>query len=394
MLKDPNLILIFLSGLVIFSYLVDGFTRKIKFPAVIVLIFAGVGLRYLGQLLGAPELDLSQALPVLGTLGLIIIVFEGALEIRFGGGDNKSMGVAALSGLVILLITTLLFAYMIQYISGYSFYDSLLNAVPLGVVSSTVAISGAKGLPRKSRIFITYESTFSDIFGIILFNFLLNNKAMNGDAFGKLGGEILILIIGSILFSFFILYLLKQVSGHTRFFFIIAVLIFTYGLAKSVHLSALFIVLVLGLFLNNADLIPNKWIRKNLVFDGIRNEMENLYTFSSELAFLMRTFFFIVFGYTIDITNLADPDIVLYGGTMVALAILIRAIVLWLLPKRNINPELFLLPRGLISILLFLAVPENSRIAIMEDGILLFVIIATGLFMAAGLIVYKNRDEG
>src|SRR5688572_1498694 len=115
MIADPNIVLIFLSALVIFSYLVDGFTRRIKFPSVIILIFAGVGLRYAGRAFGVPEMDLSQALPVLGTLGLIIVVFEGALEIRFDGSAGRVMGMAAASGFIILMITSVLFAYIIHF---------------------------------------------------------------------------------------------------------------------------------------------------------------------------------------------------------------------------------------------------------------------------------------
>lgn len=394
MITDSNILLIFLSALVIFSYVIDALTRKIRFPAVIILIFTGIALRFFGDIAGVPVADLHLTLPILGTVGLIVIVFEGALEIRFGEKGDKALGIAALSGFVILLISAFVIGYIIHYFTQLPYYNCLVNAIPLSVVSSAVAISSAKHISPKARKFITYESTFSDIFGILLFNFTLNNETVNGYSFGALGMELILLIMVSVLFSFFVLFLLNKIKGHSKYFFIIAVLLLTYALAKSFHLSALFIVLVLGLFLNNADLIPSKKIKKYFVLKDIRDEMHSLYKFSSELAFLLKTFFFIIFGYTIMIQNLGESDVLVYGSLILGVSIIIRLMILIFLPGVHWKPELFFMPRGLISILLMLSIPEAIQIPVVVNGIGLFVILGSGIFMAAGMMITgKGKSE-
>jgi len=76
-------ILIVLPLLVVFSYIFDAIARKTKFPSVILLMFTGIIVRIGTNLYGFTEFKfLDQLIPVLGTVGLILIVLEGASRIR------------------------------------------------------------------------------------------------------------------------------------------------------------------------------------------------------------------------------------------------------------------------------------------------------------------------
>ena len=60
----------------------------------------------------------------------------------------------------------------------------------------------------------------------------------------------------------------------------------------------------------------------------------------------------------------------------------------------NISPELFLAPRGLITILLFYAIPTSIIKDYPEfDGILLFVILFSCLIMTWSLMNDKKKKE-
>ena len=75
-------ILFVLPLLIIFSYIFDSIAKKTKFPSVILLMFTGMLIRLGVDFYGEVELQfLDQLIPVLGTLGLILIVLEGALEL-------------------------------------------------------------------------------------------------------------------------------------------------------------------------------------------------------------------------------------------------------------------------------------------------------------------------
>ena len=73
-------ILFTLPLLIIFSYLFDAFARKTKFPSVILLVFTGILVRIATTLYGYDNFSfLDNLIPVLGTIGLILIVLEGAV---------------------------------------------------------------------------------------------------------------------------------------------------------------------------------------------------------------------------------------------------------------------------------------------------------------------------
>ena len=76
-------ILIVLPLLIIFSYLFDLIARKQNFLSVILLMFTGIFVRVGTTIYGVNEFDfLNNLIPVLGTIGLILIVLEGALELE------------------------------------------------------------------------------------------------------------------------------------------------------------------------------------------------------------------------------------------------------------------------------------------------------------------------
>ena len=58
---------------------------------------------------------------------------------------------------------------------------------------------------------------------------------------------------------------------------------------------------------------------------------------------------------------------------------------------KDISPQLFIAPRGLITVLLFYAIPEEAHVPGFEKGILLFIIIATSLIMTFAMIDDKNK---
>jgi len=54
-------------------------------------------------------------------------------------------------------------------------------------------------------------------------------------------------------------------------------------------------------------------------------------------------------------------------------------------------PELFYIPRGLITILLFYKIPDWLRIEAFDEGVLFFVILATGVILMLGALLYRDR---
>jgi hypothetical protein len=384
--------LIILSGLVIFSYLFDLIGGKTKIPSVILLMCLGIGIKQALDYFGFTVYNFGSILPTLGTLGLVLIVFEGALELRYNRDKNSVIKKSFFSALIILLATSFLITWIIYQISGQDFYRCFVNAIPFCVISSAVAIPAASNMSREKKEFIVYESSFSDILTVVLFNFMVNNRQISVKSFANLGIELSVITIVAISSCLLLLYLIGRLTHHVKSFLVIAILILVYSIGQLYHLSSLIIVLALGLFLNNASQIKIPWFSKHFIYPKLRHDIEQLFQLSSESAFLMRTFFFIMFGYTMDIYQLQKWPILISGGFMLLAIYLIRFLYIKLVSKTDLMPELVLIPRGLISVLLYYSLPPALKIKGVETGLLFVVILGTSIVLSLGLLVTKRQS--
>ncbi len=385
-----------LCGLVISSYLFDLIAGKTKLPSVLLLLFLGITIKQVTLYFNWQIFDFNKILPTLGTLGLILIVFEGALELKYTPEKNAVIKKSFLSALVTLLGTAAMITTLFYYITGSSIYRCIVNAIPFCVVSSAIAIPSASGLQKDKKEFIIYESSFSDILAIIFFNFMLSHNTFSFSAFAGLGAELLTIMIFAVLACVFLLYLIKNITHHVKFFLIISIIILVYAIGQSYHLSALIVVLAFGLFLNNASQINYPWFQRNFIYPTLGHELKQLLQLSAESAFILRTFFFVLFGFTMNMSDLNDLGVIIISIMALVSIYLVRFLVIKLVSKTDMMPELVLIPRGLISVLLFYNLPKNLQLPEMDTGMLFIVILSTSIIMSLGLLTtrkYKSSDS-
>ncbi|MFN4144404.1 MAG: cation:proton antiporter [Runella sp.] len=383
------LLLSIICSLIVYSYLADLVAQNTKIPAVLVLLLSGIGLRFLIDYLQVKTVNFNLILPALGTIGLIMIVFEGALELDYKPHKKTMIKQAFVAALSILVLSTLLIAGIFFYFTQKPFNLCLLNAIPLTVISSAIAIPSVASLMPEQKEFIVYESSFSDILGIMFFNFVATNSTFDFNSVLHLGGETISIVLISLLSCLGLLYLLGRITKHVKFVLIIALLILIYALSRLLHLPALVIVFVFGLFLRNVDLFKNGFFEHFFLYPRYNADMEQLHQLSAESAFLLRTFFFIIFGFTIEISLLGTYEVIQYGLLVTVIMLIVRYALLRYILKRNPTPEVFITPRGLITILLFYSLTDAQHILPSMSGVLLFVVLATSLVMSYGII--RNR---
>ena len=380
-------ILLLLSALVLFSYLFDLFAKKSKIPSVLLLLGSGVGLKYLSDYFGLMLPALDILLSILGTVGLVLIVLEGALELSLTKDKMGLVKSALGSAFFILLFTVGDTAWLFNYLTGQSLQICLVNAVPMGIISSAIAIPSVANLSSKKKEFVIYESSVSDILGIIFFNFVIVNSEFTFTSVAELGLETILMILISIVFSVLLIWMLGKITHHVKFFLIISMLLMVYSIGKFSHLSSLVIVLIFGLAMNNASNVQWPWFRKYFVYSGLKKDLDQFIQLSAESAFLLRTFFFLLFGFSMDLNQLVDPTVLKTGGLVLLIIYGVRALYLKGFARTDLIPELFITPRGLISILLFLSIPADMRLSGDAEGVLLFIIITTSVIMTFGLMI-------
>ncbi len=392
---DAYDVLIFLSGLVIFSYLFDLFARRTRMPSVLLLLGLGISLRGLVDYWGVAVPEVELLLPTLGNIGLILIVFEGALELEYEQSKRTMVRKAFVSALFILLLTTTAIAAVLHYLLDAGWHMSLANAVPLSVISSAVAIPSVGGLVKAQKEFVIYESSFSDILGIILFNFIESNSSFGGAAFTGLGIEVVGVLVLSAIFSIALLWLLGRIKHHVKFFLILAILVLVYAVGKQFHLSSLVVVLAFGIFLANARSVPWSWLRERLIYPDFEKDISQFHSLSRESAFLIRTFFFVLFGFTVLIAEVAHVNVLLLGALLLAVTYLMRAVFLSWALRMELKPLLYVTPRGLISILLYFSLPQELRMSSVGLGLLFVMVLTTCVVMALGLLgATTEKSEG
>ena len=210
---------------------------------------------------------------------------------------------------------------------------------------------------------------------------------------GVFGINIILSVILSVIVSVVLLWILAKTNLDVKFFLIFSLLIVIYESGKMLHLPSLLIILVFGLFINNWQKISWDPLLKFFSKNEVAPLRGFLHSITAESSFLIRTFFFLFFGYTIDIKLINNAEVIWVGSLIVLSLFLIRLLYLKFYFKTKVFPETFFIPRGLITIVLFYKIPQHLKLATFNDGILFFIILSTSIILSVGMIFYKKPNE-
>jgi potassium/hydrogen antiporter len=386
-------IIVSICILLLIAYLFDLSSKHTRIPTVILLLLMGWGVHRVLDLFKIKISDLNPLLPVLGTVGLILIVLEGGLELKLKRENKDILTKSTLSAIIALVLSMLSFGFAFYYFSGGSLMTCFINAIPLCIVSSAIAIPSAENISKDKKTFIIYESSMSDIFGVVLFNFFLVNEFIDFQAVGGFFLEIIIMLAVSIIASSLLALLIKRIDHHVKFLPIIIMIILIYEISKYYHLPALIFILIFGLLVNNINEIKGgiKFLDK-LNTEKLTREVSRFREIVIEFTFLVRTLFFLLFGFIIETKAVIDLKSLIMAGGIVGIILLIRIIYL-AISRLPIIPLLFIAPRGLITILLFISIPLSKRLSFITDSLIIQVILLSTLVMMIGLMFHKKKES-
>lgn len=385
-------IIITICLLLLFAYLFDVSSARTKIPSVILLLILGWGVKQVANLFEISVPNLIPVLPILGTVGLILIVLEGSLELELNKSKLKIIGKSSLMAIFQMLIISFGLAYSFYLFGSSTFKSGLINAIPIAIISSAIAIPSARNLSAHNKEFVTYESSLSDIFGVIFFNFITLNNNLNSEIFGVFLLQLLLMIIVSFVSTLGLAFLLSKIKHHIKFTPIILLIILIYSISKIYHLPSLIFILIFGLFIGNLDELKRFKSITKLKPEILTFEVQKFKEITIELTFMIRALFFLLFGFLIETSELLNTDTLIWAIAITSGIFLIRILLLKIF-KLASNPLFYIAPRGLITILLFLNIPLNQNLSIANKSLILQVIILTALVMMFGLMRHKNKDK-
>lgn len=379
--------------LLLVAYIFDLTSSKTRIPSVILLLLLGWALRQLTNFFKIQLPDFSSMLPILGTIGLILIVLEGSLELELNKSKIGIIKKSFWGSFLSMIASALLLAYLFHTLGDYSFRNSLINAIPFCVISSAVAIPSIRNLKSSDKEYVIYESSLSDILGVLFFNFITVHESFGLLSFGHFGLQVLIITVVSFGATIGLSYLLSKIEHHIKFVPIILLVILIYTVTKIYDLPGLIFILLFGLFIGNLDELKHlKWINKFRP-EELNKEVQKFKELTIEAAFLVRALFFLLFGYLIETSEILNTSTIMWSLLIVFMIFIFRAIQLKL-SKLPLRPLIFLAPRGLITILLFLSINPKYQILLVNKSLTIQLILLTALIMMIGLMTTtQNKTE-
>jgi hypothetical protein len=376
------------SGLLLLAYGIEHFGRRFRVPPVVLLIVVGLVARQVLDALGWKFHWVEPIVPVVGTIGLILIVLEGALDLTVSRERRALILDAAASSLAGFLVSLAAFALMFAGLLGFEPGIAITAAIPFAVVSSSVAIPAAAGLADRTREFVVYESSLSDILGVLVFYAWVSAQgSVEGFAADLLGGGAMSLVV-AVAAGLALFYFINQIVGHVRFLPLLAGLVFLYAIGKELHLSPLIIVLVCGLIINNPNLLTWHAKLRSLQTEAYAQTLREFKGLVAELTFATKSFFFLLLGYWTDVRSMLSIEALLVAVAGIAAILASRWAILRLLRRDGIGQLVWIAPRGLITVLLFLSARETGKLDAFPFGAVMLVVLVT-----SALTAFAHRGE-
>jgi cell volume regulation protein A len=356
-----------LGGLLVLAFGANRLFRWTRIPDVVVLMATGV---LIGPILGWARPDqFKDVTHAFGTLALILILFEGGLDLNIRETVSHFPG-GLLFGVLTYGLTTFFAGLVVSASLGINHRDGLLAGAAIGCTSSTIVLPVLQqwNAEKAVKIILLLESTLGDILGVLTVGFLIHSHQAGGSVVGDfLTGffsQVAISLLVSLLIGFgwsrFLPYLSEQQFWQVLTFSMVLLL---YAGTERLGGSGLLAVLGFGLALSNLSgrrsLIPPAYR-----FSQVTSEHhEQILNFHAELSFLVRTFFFVLIGVVVELSGLRPIWPVLLGATGVIFLARWLSIQLSRWTWRGLGESdrekiLWMLPRGLITIVLAIEIVE------------------------------------
>jgi Kef-type K+ transport system membrane component KefB len=175
---STEVLLIILCGLVVLSYFFSIASRYIRVPSVLLLLFAGLGLRQI-----ADSYQFNFILPPalvegLGVVGLIMIILEAGLDLKLEKSKKKLIRDSFFTALLLLILSIGLIAAILYYWLHEDVIRCIVYALPLSIMSSSIVLPSIHALTKTKKEFLIYEASFSDILGVMLFNYFTASEVL------------------------------------------------------------------------------------------------------------------------------------------------------------------------------------------------------------------------
>lgn len=382
--------------------------KKTGVPSVLFLIGLGV---LIGPVLGLTDAkSVTGVAPYFGTLALLIILFDGGLNLNVMRVLTQAP-VALLFTLVVFTLTASVTAVIYVAVLQGSWLHGLLLGSILGGTTGAIVIpivSKLETVGEGPKVVLSLESAFTDVFVVVMalaFMGMLTGPSAQGKVisgiFHAFLDALLLAAVAGALWARFLAWLHGQTLSYML---TMAAILVLYDIAELLGANGAITILLFGLVLGNMETMVGLLaapIRRAIGYELDRAEFA-LDTFlkrlNEEISFLVRTFFYVLLGLIFDISAMTGLTAAAGVGLFVA-ALGVRWLVTetfgrlwcrWTPVERRVVTAM--LPRGVAAaVMAFLPAAQGIADTELFPMYALTVIALSVVYMTAALAIEGRR---
>jgi len=389
---------VFSVGLIIFAaHFFTALFERTRIPDVLPLIFIGILVGPLFNIL-SPD-DFGYVGPLLSAVALALMLFEGGSHLTLETLKTSLKDCVVLA-LMTFILTVLITTGTTYYLMGEDLMPALFIGAVLGSISPAVVVPIVRmlDLSENTRSTLVVESAITDVLSIIialgiLKTFLSGHKTImefiGTNIIATMSMSLVVGFAGAVIWSA----ILEKIRKFPNTIFTSLAFIFIlYGLSENLGYSGPISVLIFGIILANSKKIPLNIVQKfgadHLIeFTSIEK------TLFSEVIFLVKTFFFIFLGMSIQF----GKGKILFFGILLTFLIYGSRLILTrlIIPKNTPGNEAamisFIIPKGLAAAVLaevpmHMGLPEELVPMFTEIRAVIYMVILFSILITAFLI--------
>ena len=367
-MQDIAPVIVFVGILVFLAHIFTAIFSRTRVPDVLLLIIIGI---CVGPVLGlaSPE-HFGTVGPVLITVTLIIILFESGTALELMSLRSAVGGAMALAT-VTFFISMGAVAGLVLWLTDLELIPAFILGAIVGSISEAIVIPLVKQLRMRkdSQTMLSLESSVNDVLSIVITIALVQAYLDKGEfQWAKVTGDLIASFLVAVVFgaagALIWSRLLNRIHAIKNAMFTTAAFVFIiFGVAEILNFSGAIAALAFGITIGNVESIRFYIFRRPQAteVEGL-NPSEK--AFFSEVAFLLKTFFFVYLGISLE----------LISGWLIQLALILTAVIFLLripavkvtvrksIPARDASIVAIMVPKGLAAAVLAI-IPLQAGVA-------------------------------
>ena len=381
----------FVGILIFLAHLFSGIFIRTRVPDVLLLIIIGICLGPVFRLV-SPE-QFGAVGPVLTTITLIIILFESGTALELNTLRSTVGGAMALANLSFFL-TMAAVAGVALWLTDLQLIPAFILGAIVSSISEVIVIPLIKQLRirKESQVILSVESSVNDVLSIVITIALIAAYKLGefqlAAITGKLIASFLVAIVFGIIGAFIWAKLLNRIHAIKNAMFTTPAFVFViFGIVEVLGFNGAIAALAFGITLGNVESIRFPVFKKPVADEPVGLTATER-VFFSEVAFLLKTFFFVYLGISLKLMSwwLIGLALIL---TLLVFILRIPAVKLTVsksIPIKDASVMAIMVPKGLAAAVLA-SIPFQQGLTggeLIENvtyAVILFSIIFTSLLL-------------